>query len=509
FSGASASVRLTIFRSILIRLKCRPHHSDHNSSVAKSLATATSIQTSLTSGCSHSTTVSRSANTRFGDNLILSMQKSSSPTSHIDLTSADGDRRNICEIPTPPLRKQLTTDLISSSSDRITPPVARHRYSHRRLTLSNSARRSRRTSSNFSGPTSVDSLDEDNGVSSDAREPEEQLSVTCSQVDLSEIESRVHSLCSGLRQQESLLSRINRLHGQASKDRLSRLQSTLMQHKQLCTEIIQNIRNQLDTCQSAVRLNTSARSTGESNSPSQTTAQTPHSPKLSVLFATEPTPEQRNTPSVAASVDEDTPVNHNVVSLAEDLVSATDTEGDLQKLGFDEKPESLEQSVRGVTDTQATALIPTEVFGDESESESRTISVEPNHSPLSSDSAKSVSSVQRIFESDRWSGSKLNHGLQTPSCFEISDRLTDVDFDNETFSRTPTSAVDKPALLHHLATLSSTSVSADNAGDVDLHAVKQVLHHVVVTNVSITNGELLSTGEVMTNYQSTRTDKAE
>ncbi|KAF6777171.1 hypothetical protein AHF37_03165 [Paragonimus kellicotti] len=718
FSDTVVGIRLTSFWSILTHLKCRHLHSDHTSSVAKSLATATSLRANLASGCSHSTTSSRSTITRFGDNLAQSKQKSDSATPHIDLTPADGDKRNICEILTPPLRKQLTTDLISSSSDRVTPPVTRHRYPHRRLILSNSARRSRRTSSNFSGPTSVDSLDEDNGVSSDALEPEEQLSVTCSQVDLSEIESRVHALCSGLRQQESLLSRLNRLHGQASKDRLTRLQSTLMQHKQLCTEIIQNIRNQLDACQSAVRLNTSARTTGESNSPSQTTVRTPLSPKLSELFATElapeqrntpsvaasvdedtpiltpplrkqlttdlissssdrvtppvtrhryphrrlilsnsarrsrrtssnfsgPTsvdsldedngvssdalepeeqlsvtcsqvdlseiesrvhalcsglrqqesllsrlnrlhgqaskdrltrlqstlmqhkqlcteiiqnirnqldacqsavrlntsarttgesnspsqttvrtplspklselfatelaPEQRNTPSVAASVDEDTPVNHNVVSLAEDLVSATDTEGDLQKLGFDEKPESPEHSARGVTDTQVAALMPTEVVDNESESESRTISVGRNRSPLSSESVKS-SSVQRAYESDQRLRSNLNHNLQTPSCFEISDRLTDVDFDNETFSRTPTLAVEKPALLHHLTTLSSTSVSADSAGDVDLPAVKQVLHHVVVTNMGITNGELLSTGEVITNYQSTKTDEAD
>ncbi|KAF5401690.1 hypothetical protein PHET_04358, partial [Paragonimus heterotremus] len=483
-------------------------HSDHTSSVVKSLATATSLRTNLASGCSHSNTASRSAITRLGDSLFQSKQKSDSATPHIDLIPADGDKRNLCEVITPPLRKQLTTDLISSSSDRVTPPMTRHRYPHHRLILSNSTRRSRRTSSNFSGPTSVDSLDEDNGVSSDALELEE-LSVTCSQVDLSEIESRVHALCSGLRQQESLLSRINRLHGQASKDRLTRLQSTLMQHKQLCTEIIQNIRNQLDACQSAVRPNTSARTTGESNSPSQTTVRTPVSPKLSALFATELAPEQRNTPSVAASVDEDTPVNHNVVSLADDLVSATDTEGDLQKLGFDEKPESPEHSARGVTDTQVAALMPTENVDDESESESRTISVGRNGSPLSSESVKSASSVHRTHESDRRSGSKLNHNLQSPSCFEVSDRLTDVDFDNETFSRTPTSAVEKPALLHHLATLSSTSASADTASDVDLPAVKQLLHHVVVTNVGIANGELLSTGEVITNYQSTRTDNAD
>ncbi|KAF7257750.1 hypothetical protein EG68_04561 [Paragonimus skrjabini miyazakii] len=504
------SLRTAPVDSVSVISQSKQHlHSDHTSSVAKSLATATSLRTNLASGCSHLTTASRSALTRLGDNLTQSKQKSDIATPHIDLIPADDDKRNLCEVLTPPLRKQLTTDLISSSSDRVTPPVTGHRYPHRRLILSSSARRSRRTSSNFSGPTSVDSLDEDNGVSSDALEPEEQLSVTYSQVDLSEIESRVHALCSGLRQQESLLSRINRLHGQASKDRLTRLQSTLMQHKQLCTEIIRNIRNQLDACQSAVRLNTSAQTTGESNSPSQTTVRTPVSPKLSALFATELAPEQRNTPSIAASMDEETPVNHNVVSLAEDLVSATDTEGDLQKLGFDEKPESPEHSARGITDTQVAALMPTEVDDDESESESRTISVGRNRSPLSSESVKSASSVQCVHESDRRSSSKLNHNQQTPSYFEISDRLTDVDFDNETFSRTPTLAVEKPALLHHLATLSSTSVSAVTASDVDLPAVKQVLHHVVVTDVGIANGELLSTGEVITNYQSTRTDNAD
>ncbi|CAL8079703.1 unnamed protein product [Calicophoron daubneyi] len=220
----------------------------------------------------------------------------------------------------PTLRKQLIEETVSSSSGRGTPPTPR---SHPRLPVSESGRRKFLTSTP-SAVQSADSMDEDNGHSTDVADDETLSAATsCSKVDYSEMESRIHALHVNLKQQEAILSRINRHHEHVSKDRLARLESTLVQHKKLCTEIIKNIKAELNACESTVRLGSSAR---DASAPGATLKQR----------VTEGRSVTNGHEKSSTSADEDSPVN-TLVSLAEDLVSATDTEDDLKKLGFDEK----------------------------------------------------------------------------------------------------------------------------------------------------------------------------
>ncbi|CAH8456371.1 unnamed protein product [Schistosoma bovis] len=146
---------------------------------------------------------------------------------------------------TPSLRNLLTCEVATPSLDRTMTPTSRH--VRQRSNSHDSGRRRRVTVLN-----SVDSMDEDGrlfGVGDD--EPFSTVSAN-SHSDLSELESRIQALNSNLKKQESILCRINVEYKRVHKDRLARLESTLLKHRQLCTEIIANIKADLDACRASV-----------------------------------------------------------------------------------------------------------------------------------------------------------------------------------------------------------------------------------------------------------------
>ncbi|CAI2724393.1 unnamed protein product [Schistosoma spindalis] len=146
---------------------------------------------------------------------------------------------------TPSLRNLLTCEVATPSLDRTVTPTSRH--IRQRSNSHDSGRRRRVTVLN-----SVDSMDEDGrlfGAGDD--EPFSTVSAN-SHSDLSELESRIQALNSNLKKQESILCRINVEYKRVHKDRLARLESTLLKHRQLCTEIIANIKADLDACRASV-----------------------------------------------------------------------------------------------------------------------------------------------------------------------------------------------------------------------------------------------------------------
>ncbi|CAH8468966.1 unnamed protein product [Schistosoma haematobium] len=146
---------------------------------------------------------------------------------------------------TPSLRNLLTCEVATPSLDRTMTPTSRH---VRQCSNSHDSGRRRRVTV----LNSVDSMDEDGrlfGVGDD--EPFSTVSAN-SHSDLSELESRIQALNSNLKKQESILCRINVEYKRVHKDRLARLESTLLKHRQLCTEIIANIKADLDACRASV-----------------------------------------------------------------------------------------------------------------------------------------------------------------------------------------------------------------------------------------------------------------
>ncbi|TPP66893.1 hypothetical protein FGIG_05993, partial [Fasciola gigantica] len=163
-----------------------------------------------------------------------------------------------------------------------------------------------------------------------------------SQIDLSAMESRIRALHSNLQRQEAILARINQRHKYVSTDRLVRFESTVMQHKQLCTEIIESIKNKLRECENIAAVEFPRR---PSPVPLPEPSQTSISPKAPVVASgsgTNHTPSSSNRSSSRTYEGNSQP--RTLASLAEDLVSATDTEGDLQKLEFDDKVGSVASS---------------------------------------------------------------------------------------------------------------------------------------------------------------------
>ncbi|KAH8851819.1 Serine rich adhesin for platelets [Schistosoma japonicum] len=140
---------------------------------------------------------------------------------------------------------ETTPSLRNLSLDRTVTPTPRQL--RQRSNSHDSGRRKRVTV-----PNSTDSLDEDcrvYGVGDD--EPFSIMSAN-SHSDLSELESRIQALNSNLKKQESILCRINVEYKRVHKDRLARLESTLLKHRQLCTEIIANIKADLDVCKASI-----------------------------------------------------------------------------------------------------------------------------------------------------------------------------------------------------------------------------------------------------------------
>ncbi|TGZ59105.1 hypothetical protein CRM22_009271 [Opisthorchis felineus] len=346
------------------------------------------------------------------------------------------------------LPKDITPGIASSSSDRTTSPTPHRR---RRSPLPLPGRRSRHSSSNLSGPYSAESMDDELGVCSDAADLDEQSS----QVDLSEMESRIHALHTNLLKQERLLSRINKLSKHGSKDRLSRFQATLVQHKQLCTEIIRNIKTQLDTCQSSIQLEKSAVSVRDA---SQISAKSPWSVQLD-LSKLDGSTKAVPLPSVEP-VEPESPVDF-VASLADEATFATDTEGDLQKLEFDEKSEP--SGVRTTVDDRNYSVSSDQDEGTASASEATLVS-NGDSVPFQGDTphVKPQSSLQGL-DTENIPSSLTADVKPAKEVLEISDRLTDVDFENETFSRTITVSDDKSALLRTPLSENVAQPSADES----------------------------------------------
>ncbi|KER28961.1 hypothetical protein T265_04340 [Opisthorchis viverrini] len=382
------------------------------------------------------------------------------------------------------LPKDVTPGIASSSSERTTSPTPHRR---RRSPLPLPGRRSRHSSSNLSGPLSAESMDDELGVCSDAADLDEQSS----QVDISEMESRIHALHTNLLKQERLLSRINKLSKRGSKDRLSRFQATLVQHKQLCTEIIHNIKTQLDACQSSMHLEKSAMSARDA---SQISAKSPWSAQLD-LSKLDGSTKAVPLPSVESN-EPDSPVDL-VASLADEAAFATDTEGDLQKLEFDDKSEPL--GVRTTADDRNHAVSSDQDEETASASEATLVSNGENV-PLHDDTphVEPRSSLQELG-TENIPSSLTADVKPAREALEISDRLTDVDFENETFSRTITVSDDKSAPLR---TPLSENVAQPSADESLTHlepplrsAAVTVSSHVYNTLLNVT--EPLSTSDAL------------
>ncbi|GAA55105.1 hypothetical protein CLF_106857 [Clonorchis sinensis] len=386
------------------------------------------------------------------------------------------------------LPKDVTPGIASSSSDRTTSPTPHRR---RRSPLPLPGRRSRHSSSNLSGPYSAESMDDELGVCSDAADLDEQSS----QVDLSEMESRIHALHTNLLKQERLLSRINKLSKYGSKDRLSRFQATLVQHKQLCTEIIHNIKTQLDACQSSMQLEKSAVSARDA---SQISAKSPWSAQLDLSKLNGST-KAVPLPSVEP-VEPESPVDV-VASLADEAAFATDTEGDLQKLEFDEKSEP--SGVRTAADDQNYSVSSDQDEGTASVSEATLISNGENV-PFHGDTphVEPRSSLQELG-TENIPSSLTADVKPAKEVLEISDRLTDVDFENETFSRTITVSDDKSALLRTPLSENVAQPSADES----LTHLEPLLRGAAVTVSSQVYNTLLNVTEPLSTSDALLVDK--
>ncbi|VDO66812.1 unnamed protein product [Schistosoma margrebowiei] len=244
-------------------LKCDRTNSNTASecSTARTVSTATDLKyckSDSDSNRSVSHSEKHHSNTSLGNNYkLIPNRHNEKCTSNLLSTENDDNVSRVSKVSncfpkldigvetTPSLRSLLTCDVATPSLDRTVTPTSRH--VRQRSNSHDSGRRRRVTVLN-----SVDSMDEDGrlfGVGDD--EPFSTVSVN-SHSDLSELESRIQALNSNLKKQESILCRINVEYKRVHKDRLARLESTLLKHRQLCTEIIANIKADLDVCRASV-----------------------------------------------------------------------------------------------------------------------------------------------------------------------------------------------------------------------------------------------------------------
>ncbi|CAH8834860.1 unnamed protein product [Trichobilharzia szidati] len=238
-----------------------------DSSSARTISSATDIKY-----CKSDSDSSRSAaashSTRFNSHRSIDMlhqskstQQNEMPLANLSIDNDDIGRgskstgNSISKVDnavetTPTLRRLLPCE-IGSPLDRTMTPSSRHL--RQRSNSHDSGRRKRVTV-----PNSTDSLDDDgrmyvSGVGGGGADDEPFSTMSAnSHSDLSELESRIQALNSNLKKQESILSRINLEYKRVHKDRLARLESTLLKHKQLCTEIIANIKADLDVCKASI-----------------------------------------------------------------------------------------------------------------------------------------------------------------------------------------------------------------------------------------------------------------
>ncbi|CAH8461403.1 unnamed protein product [Heterobilharzia americana] len=190
--------------------------------------------------------IHKSVSDHHSENRLLNVNGDNDDVSQVSKVFQSGHLKTDNTIEgTPSLRNWLTNEMGTPSLDRTMNSTSRQL--RQRSNSHDSGRRKRVTV-----PNSVDSLDEDGrvyGIGDD--EPFSTVSAN-SHSDLSELESRIQALNCNLKKQESILCRINLEYKRVHKDRLARLESTLLKHRQLCTEIITNIKADLDVCKASI-----------------------------------------------------------------------------------------------------------------------------------------------------------------------------------------------------------------------------------------------------------------
>ncbi|CAH8461646.1 unnamed protein product [Schistosoma rodhaini] len=346
-------------------LKCNIINSNTASecSTARTMSTATDLKY-----CKSDSDSNRSAahsekhhsNTSFGNNYKLIPNRYNErctpnllSTENDDYNSRVSKVSNYC-LPkldigvetTPSLRNLLTCEVATPSLDRTVTPTSRHL--RQRSNSHDSGRRRRVTVLN-----SVDSMDEDGrlfGVGDD--EPFSTVSAN-SHSDLSELESRIQALNSNLQKQESILCRINVEYKRVHKDRLARLESTLLKHRQLCTEIIANIKADLDICRASVctEANDSHSKpmkkvidtdnisyTSPSKSLNKTTLDNFNDNSISCASSKRIDKLALSTHILTSkhSTNNDDTEPDTLISVAEELVSSQDTDDELKQLDLDD-----------------------------------------------------------------------------------------------------------------------------------------------------------------------------
>ncbi|CAH8834838.1 unnamed protein product [Trichobilharzia szidati] len=239
-----------------------------DSSSARTISSATDIKYCKSDSDSSRSAAAASHSTRFNSHRSIDMlhqsksaQQNEVPLANLSIDNDDIGRgskstgNSISKVDnavetTPTLRRLLPCE-IGSPLDRTMTPSSRHL--RQRSNSHDSGRRKRVTV-----PNSTDSLDDEgrmyvSGVGGGGADDEPFSTMSAnSHSDLSELESRIQALNSNLKKQEGILSRINLEYKRVHKDRLARLESTLLKHKQLCTEIIANIKADLDVCKASI-----------------------------------------------------------------------------------------------------------------------------------------------------------------------------------------------------------------------------------------------------------------
>ncbi|KAK4474011.1 hypothetical protein MN116_003326 [Schistosoma mekongi] len=234
-------------------LKCNQFNSNIGSecSTARSLSTTTDLKYCKSDSDSNRSVAhseKHHSHTTLNNYKLISNQCNEKCTTNFN--TENDDINHTSKASNPLLSKadiaiETTPSLRNLSLDRTVTPTPRQL--RQRSNSHDSGRRKRVTV-----PNSTDSLDEDYrvcGVGDD--EPFSTMSAN-SHSDLSELESRIQALNSNLKKQESILCRINVEYKRVHKDRLARLESTLLKHRELCTEIIANIKADLDVCKASI-----------------------------------------------------------------------------------------------------------------------------------------------------------------------------------------------------------------------------------------------------------------